>query len=1791
MNNPYFEGSFSKLLSQPSFIFHEPYFKVQLPFKVEENAENVFTSLHPEFKPYVHQWIAFNRLTGSNIKSTLIATGTGSGKTECFLYPILEYCYKHRGEKGIKALIIYPMNALATDQARRIAGLIYHSPELRGDVTAGMYVGGFDRLSSNLMSETTIYTDHEQMREKAPDILLTNYKMLDFLLVRPQDSGLWKENDPETLKFVAVDELHTFDGAQGTDLACLLRRLKARLSTPASYLTCIGTSATLGTDDSKVAMLRFANRIFGESFDSDAVITEDRLSASQFFLSCEPDDFTVPSSEQVNTLIELAEKDDLESYLAFATECWLNEPIKKGCITDLDERIKLSYKLKKHSFFQSLIFLIGDRFFQAEEVLNELHTRYPGLDNDDTSKAALLALFALVSHARIKISSSVRPFLSVNVNFWFRELRRLVAKVGLKKDISFALISDLNKKQISSYLPVVNCRDCGETGWVSILGENNQVAIKNYDSFYSRYFDNDENICMMFPYTKDLNSTNRDNTLLSIEDDKTGESISGEKNASSKSKIMLFSKKILTYKLCPTCLHLRPECPDEESHIPCPKCGNKDFIPVYVSMVSKANSLKQQNVCPFCGSTSGLTLMGWRSATAISSCISQFFASRFNDDKKTLAFSDNVQDAAHLAGFFNSRTWRFALRGAIQQFAKESGELSLQDFSTDFLEYYKNTWTIEDFIGNFTPPNLTNHIEYENLIKYGSYTSKDSQKGLLGMLQKRIKYEIMLEYGLYSKLGRSLYLTGSSLIAYPVSDIQKVASISLERIYNELDLTKNQNTTILEWITLGILETMRFNGAFDDQVFYGFAKDGGKSFLLSKARKPWMPGILYNRNTPRFPYTLGIRVKGFTDYLDLLKNRKYSDWIRACLNMDNNLINNEILYEIAKIVMEELTKNELINILPDIDNYKVWGLNKSKIKVTTEVQKFICDNCGSTLLSADDNSYIWEGAPCRRIKAQCNGHYKRSKVNNPGYFTKLYEKGDLVRVNAHEHTGILSRNQRESLEKSFKLSSHDRHPWDTNILTCTPTMELGIDIGDLSSVILCNVPPEQAQFFQRSGRAGRKDGNALIVNIANTKPHDLYFHAEPTEMISGKILPPTIFLNAPAVLERQFFAFSMDTWVKNCSQETPLKTNIVPKKIIVCLNNLEKKDSTIFPFNLLNFIKNNLSTLHQNFVDMFEPDLSEESVNALLLYSKGDDNLNSPMHVKLLEAFYTLKKQKESLTKNIKDIRYKIIDLNKKPSDITFDNEIKSLKMEQRSLVRVLYSMNNKNIFNFLSDEGLLPNYAFPESGVILKAVIKHSGDNKKSKYNSKVVYDYNRSASSAISEFAPTNTFYVDGRKFKIDQIDLSSAQHDLWRLCPNCSYTQLEEHSKNSQYCPRCGTNDWADIGQLRELLKVKMVYSNNDEDDLIEDDKESRISESFVRQLLVDVDEKKDIIKAYSMKNDDFPFGFDFAKKAHIMEINFGRNEFNKMGENLSIAGQTKIRKGFKICKYCGKIQTNSNSPNHMFSCPAKKNTNFNQDTYMDCLFLYREFQSEALRLIVPATTIDSTTVRLESFTAAIMLGLREHFGNVDHLSVTIAEVPVQGVDYKKNYLVIFDSVPGGTGYLKQLAQAEVRDKNNLKTEEKGNIIEIFEKALAVLESCPCKDDPLKDGCYHCLFAYRQSKDIGNISRKTAINLLRSILNGKKNLEEVKTIESISIDSLFESELERRFVEALSYIKTPNGPVTVNKEFINNKEGYLVNVGNKLWELEPQVEFFTGYNFNIKSRADFVFWPSKGCSPTQK
>ncbi len=1725
VTSPIFEGSIRRFLEKKDAFFHEPFISVKLPFRVAAHGNERFKAIHSDYAPYVHQNRAFDRLTGDDPRSTLVATGTGSGKTECFLYPVLEYCYQHRGEPGIKALIIYPMNALASDQALRIAQLIHSSPELRGNVNVGMYVGGQGEHESKVMQPDKVITDHETLRQNPPDILLTNYKMLDYLMVRPRDTALWSRNtDPEALRFIIVDELHTFDGAQGTDLACLIRRLKRRLNVQPGYMCCVGTSATMGGPESVGPMLEYARAVFGEPFEDDAIVTEDRLSSREFFSGQEVSYYRIPTSEEAGRLRELARREQENEYLAFSSQVWFDEADRiKEPLTDAG-RLALAQLIMHHSFFQSMMSMMDSRIMQPSAVCEEMSHVFPAMASD-AGQALLDSMLALVSHARMADSKGhLRPFLQVQLQLWLRELRRVMGKVDAQQS-DFILESDLNharEERREHYLPIVNCRDCGATGWAGSIDERSQLVVKDIKVFYNQFFAFDKRIRMVFPRRE-----NEDNTQLHQK-----------------------------YRFCPQCLYVQNEQNDEAK---CGACGH-ETIPVWMPDIS-VNKQSKSYVCPFCGGTHSLILVGLRSATAISAGVSQLYASRFNDDKKLLAFNDNVQDAAHRASFFNARTWRFGLRTAMQQFVCDGGEgLTMDVFGNALNDYWQAHLTDEEYVDTFIPHNMAGDRAYEALQQTGSFPDEAGRKGLVSDVRKRIDYEAFLEYGMSSRIGRTLEKSGASMISPDLKLIQEAAQTALEKVHNEAGVREISNEqligTMLSWAN-----HMRQNGAFALPVYSAYVERGARGYLLSGKHIDWMPGGYLNPFFPSIPSSGGAS-SGFEALTD------HCWYVRKLTHMlDTTLIETPGIVQAVGIILEEMERCKVLVRLEGPKSLPVFGLAPAIYHVTRNVGTVRCNVCGHTINAETDHLGYWTGLPCSRNN--CGGHYEPYTLPSD-YYANLYQNGELVRVHAREHTGLLRRDDREQMETQFKHKKREHKAWDVNLLSCTPTLEMGIDIGDLSTVVLCSVPPSQAQYLQRIGRAGRTDGNALTIAVASNKPHDLFFYQEPLEMIAGQADPPGVFLNASAVLERQFVAFCFDNWVKSGISDAA-----IPLRVKGILSKVNQKSEPVdaFPFNFLAYIKANLSRLSRMFEQMFDHDeLSDESRQRIRDFAKGAGEDKESLRNKVLRAFKELYDQRESLRKDIKKLKKAIDDLEQKPKDASFEEEMKELRWERQGLMHVQKELEDKNTFNFLSDEGLLPNYAFPEAGVILKAILtrrvrlgRDASEDQHYGYE-RLSYEYNRSAAAAISEFAPDNSFYAGGHKLKIDQVDVSTTEPEQWRLCPECDHAAPVSSLHNVAACPRCSSVAWADQGQIHTMLKVRTVYSTDRyEDSRSGDESDDRATKFYSREMLVDVDEEHDITSGFQTTTGEFPFGYEFVSKATLREINFG--ESDNVGTRLKVAGHEEIRNGFRICKYCGKIQPRSAKakPVHTKICRAVAQ-NF-KDPYEECMFLYREFISEAIRILIPSTSMDSTTKKMESFAAAIMLGLKKKFNNVDHLNYCIMDAPIPDAEYRKQYMVIFDSVPGGTGYLKELMATP------------DALMQVFDLALKAMETCSCANDPDKDGCYHCLYAYRQSNKINNISRSCAVDLLRKILSGRDSLEPIKSISSIAVNSLFDSELEKRFIEAIEQSSTGQRKVEITKVPVNGKEGYFLQIGSCCWEVELQAPFD---DLPIQSRADFLFWP---------
>ena len=458
-------SALEKFLKDPhEGMFHGPYIRTRLPYAPATQWEGVLEWLPENFVPYRHQAQAFSRLSslrdGHPVRPepTLVVTGTGSGKTEAFLYPILDHCRRQHLSghyEGVKALILYPMNALANDQAARLAKLISTDPELSG-IRAGIYTGE-DQGNRTKVSNDGLITDRETMRQSPPDILLTNYKMLDQLLLRDADANIWKKS-AATLQYVALDEFHTYDGAQGTDVALLLRRMGLRLkkhqsegflteteaSRPLGRITPVATSATLGSGDKASAeILDFAHTIFGEVLSPDAIIRETTLEMAQWqdtistFTGIAATPTDTPSRDEVEKInrriAEMVAGGDA-NYDAAVHTVFCDQVF--GCSEDLEAAVAAASQSELvvnilSASAKPILFSGGTTDTLVSKVLAPEVQRLP----EDGAAEFLSHALAEIAHLRASFGARFgwdgKKFPGVETHLWVREVSRVDRRVGL----------------------------------------------------------------------------------------------------------------------------------------------------------------------------------------------------------------------------------------------------------------------------------------------------------------------------------------------------------------------------------------------------------------------------------------------------------------------------------------------------------------------------------------------------------------------------------------------------------------------------------------------------------------------------------------------------------------------------------------------------------------------------------------------------------------------------------------------------------------------------------------------------------------------------------------------------------------------------------------------------------------------------------------------------------------------------------------------------------------------------------------------------------------------------------------------------------------------------------------------------------------------------------------------------------------------------------------------------------------------------------------------------------------
>jgi ATP-dependent helicase YprA (DUF1998 family) len=1647
-------------------VFRGPFVRLRLPFRPADDGWREHLDWSPRgFRPHRHQAQAWVRLASRDRvpRPTLVTTGTGSGKTESFLVPLLDHCRRNAGQKGIKALILYPMNALANDQARRIAALVHRDSNLAG-VTVGLYTGDSD--GGIAMTETSVIGDRHAMRKNPPDILLTNYKMLDMLLLRSEDTPLFG-NAAESLRYLVLDEFHTYDGAQGTDVAMLLRRLGMALGVttderPLGAITPVATSATLGGGaEGGPALREFAETVFGTEFDETSLVGEDRLTAEEW---------TTPPAGRVPLLDEVTEA--LRGCTSHHEQLVVGMRLFVGTayLYDAD----LGERLRAHPLTRTLL-----RLAATPRPLSELaqDVEPSWVATTDERRAAArhaVALFvALLSRAR---AADGRPLLGVDVQLWVREVSRLLREVSSSPRFRWhdgAVVEDG-----ATALPSVYCRHCGRSGWGVVATAGGAHDTNPTSVWRKAVADTAASRAWIFA---------------------PGEAAQGSTDV----------------------LWVDPEYTD---FAPAPTNRHSSLVPVLATPDAQAAKDEQ---CPSCGLKDGIRYLGSRVATLASVTLGQLFGSPdiTTAEKKTLVFTDSVQDASHRAAFVESRAYALNLRALLHSVIGDDG--CALDTVGDAVA--SSARTLSDRYA-VLPPDLREHEVFR-----GYWTVDEPEARVLRAVARRMAFAAVLEFGLSSRTGRTLELTGAVTAHVHVDDLPVAVASALEVVAGQdiqlaLDGVGPQRTTA--WAR-GIVERIRTQGGIAHGWLHKFVQTSNRhSIWGGRPRLEGMPAFPAQRPAPSFPTTAR-----HSDAFDSIIGPRnwYSTWTARALGVPAVDASRYV-----RTLLDALHASGVLTTVAADGGTTVWQIPAARVRLarTSGVPRVLrCTVCATRFPGPELVLGELDGAPCQRDR--CAGSYAMEQSERD-YYRELYRGGQVRRIVAREHTSLLPAKERVELENAFKSATRPDTP---NVLTCTPTLELGIDIGDLSTVALTSLPRSTASYLQRVGRAGRLTGNALVVSLLPARPLELQRLMDPLTMIAGDVVPPACYLDATEILRRQYLASLFDRHARSAH---PGRTRLAKDVFAGGLA------ATSWLGRIVTDARAHAGAYVDEFLRGFGDAVAKDTAEELRRWAGDGGPEGEPPGLErdVEAAVAAWVEEGEELTERYTALEAEIALMKAKPSlDEAGERDLRRL-FGELGAARSTRSVRDRTYWiSALEAAGLLPNYALLDDTTRLDVGLwwtdEETGAHEASDEQ------YVRGSRTALYELAPGATFYVRGTSVEIDGIDLGTSRNPSTvtrRFCPACGWSGRVTAEAAVTVCPRCGAAGAADSGQVLTTLPFRRAsaYASR-ELAMRDDDTEDRRRTRFTVVTTVDCD-PDDIVEAWELA--DFPFGAEVLRAADIRWVNLGPTE--RGGAARFIAGEERAAPLFDACVHCGVVPAaqrgvhDRNDARHRGWCRQRREP---RAEGWKTVALTHELRTQVVRLLVPPIVVADPTL-LTSFRAALLLGLREVLGgDPDHLDVVAAADPVPGSS-ERWVMVLHDLVPGGTGYLGRFADPQ-------------RVKELLEASLAVLTTCECISEGVA-ACHRCLLPHVPPPLAMEARRESAIELIRQILE-QWEPRPIETIKRIVVGS-HDTPIEKRFrALLLRWAKARGAAVSTAATSYGDsaKITFPQQLGDVAWALEPQVK----------------------------
>ena len=1473
----------------------------------------------------------------------LVATGTGSGKTESFLLPLVDELLEkgNLDQPGVRVILVYPLNALVNDQMHRIAKLLFQDLQDPG-ISLGRFTGQVRSKSTRNQEEARIlYTPtfqndfpeasripqnwlltRDEMLEKPPHILITNYAMLEHILLLPRNRSLLKGSD---IRWLVLDEIHTYTGAQAIEVAFLLRKLKARLNINKGRIRCVGTSASLDHTRHK-ELVNFAQDLFGEPFpedDSAVIISERKPHHSLLVGDTKP---SIPPENWIKlgkVLSGLFQNKIFDFRTnSYPSNEW-NNAVKKVDLPDFVVNESLP-------FGEGLIEVLANRN-EVRKVSKALNNRILKLEilaesvfgssHASEARNALTSLITVCVLAKSSISGSY-PLLPARYHLATSGIDGIALHLSTDdpenwRETCFSRTgTHINEEP--AYLLLV-CRNCGEP--------------------YVEAWDDGRNL---HPRPEDAQNAKRNVLRLTAAGKTAGEVDEEDLEESNNRGTIDFNPKTGQLEVGPGegILSLEPARLEEaieerKSYVKCClSCGYRGGR--YPEPVTSIHSGDEA----FASVVTQTLIEALPEPSNISNDIPM-------KGRNLLVFSDSRQDAAFFAPNFERTARDIAIRAAIiRTINLDEEKLNLQNLRDEvWQELRKDGFRLYD-------RSASEHMN-----------SRAAKDHLLALVAKE-------------------FCSGPIRNSLETLGLVKVSYRNVDKIIPHMDdLLPSKHKDNAESLIRFVLDIIRFSRAInsldevidltDDSIWGERLASGDISWELSrnsqsKRVKSLLPVLgKVNRVFWLMKEQLGFGEKEARDFISSL-------WKSFTLPKYRILIPGG--------------KGHVLNL----ESLEFSSFNGSLHRCTT---------CGTvSQFDLGDVCSAW----------RCTGHTKvisdreiKDKANKHHYITR-YTQRPLSGI-AREHTAAIGTDVRAEIEEGFRKGK-------INVLSCTTTMEMGVDLGDLEAVLCRNVPPGISNYQQRAGRAGRRAQAAPIsLMIARSNRYDQsQFHAL-KNYLETPPAAPYLTLNNPSFFRRHQVSCVLAGWLDH-SLNDQTRTG-APRLVDILGDNLTEERESKIIFDLKKWVASSEGKSSISVATKMISGLKQNLAQIGLT-----ENLLSDHFVEEVSQWIKSVCNRWRVLQN----HYEKVSIELRNNDGLRASEITKLTSRMNFLAKDMERYLEQFLVQSLSRAGVIPTYSFPVHSLRLEIVSTRASD-----YQEGRELQLDRDASLAIAEYAPGSEVVAGGRIWKSSGITRKKLYGDgeTWleegwhRICKVCRHVEIQfDFNDFSPECPRCHQTSVEQRRRFVEPVGFLTSYKKRDGRD-----------PGSSRLRIKPVDEARLLTRASSSSFETTDFSAITSFFAPAIP------QGGEIGGKLMVLNRGLFGTGYLWCNYCEYAQP---SPSNSMGTSEVKCKHDNPRTGLLC-------PNKVLKKRVDLAHIYQTDLR----TFLIGKILPEFKGNnqreKDHSqerflrtlgeAIRLAAVDLLGTDPRdlrstvellenKPMIILSDAVPGGAGYSRRIGEEQ-------------------------------------------------------------------------------------------------------------------------------------------------------------------------